>query len=122
MSEVRGITPLELIRNGSVNISRVNKTQASTPHHIVSEVAKYYDLTLDEMRSKSRVRHIKDARQVAMYLLSEELSISTNKIAVEVGVKDHSTVMHGIKRIKDNLKLDFDLREQIAKIKGNIYA
>ena len=122
MSEVRGVTPLELIKNGTVSISRNNKTKSSTPHHIVSEVAKYYDLTIEELRSKSRVRNIKNARQIAMFMLSEELSISTNKIAAEVGVKDHSTVMHGIKKVKEDIKLDFSLRDQIAEIKGNIYA
>ena len=39
------------------------------------------------MLSKSRVAHIKNARQVAMYILSKDLSIGTPKIALEVGVK-----------------------------------
>ena len=57
-----------------------------------------------------------------MYLLSEELGLSTTKIALEVGVKDHTTVMHGIKRIKNELKLDFALREQVASIRESLYA
>ncbi len=51
------------------------------------------------MCSKSRVAHIKNARQVAMYIYyQKELGMSTPKIALEVGVKDHTTVMHGIKK------------------------
>ena len=57
-----------------------------------------------------------------MYLLSKELSLSTPKIALEVGVKDHTTVMHGIKKIENDLKLDFNLRDQINSIKESIYA
>ena len=56
-----------------------------------------------------------------MFLLKSELSMSTPKIATEVGVKDHSTVMHGIKKIEQDLKLNFVLRDQIAEIKEKIY-
>ena len=56
-----------------------------------------------------------------MYLLSEELQMSTNKITFEVGVKDHTTVMHGIKKIKKDLKLNFNLRDQITEIRSSIY-
>ena len=64
-------------------------------------------LSVKEMCSKSRVSHIKTARQIAMYLLHEELSLSTTKIATEVGVKDHTTVLHGINKIKKDFKVCF---------------
>ena len=57
-----------------------------------------------------------------MFLLSDELGLSTTKIALEVGVKDHTTVMHGIKKIKEDIKLDFNLREQIMAIREGLYA
>ena len=121
MSDVRGLTPLELINNGSVNVVHQPKLKPTTPKRIVDKVAKGFNLTTAELKSKSRVAHIKNARQVAMYLLSEELHLSTPKIALEVGVKDHSTVMHGIKKIRQDLKLNFTLRDQIAEIKEKIY-
>ena len=40
---------------------------------------------------------------------------------MEVGVKDHTTVMHGIKKIKGDLKLNFGLREQLAEIRNSLY-
>ena len=121
MSDVRGLTPLELIRNGSVNVARTSKLQPTSAKRIVDKVAKYYSLTPDELKSKSRVAHIKNARQVAMFLLQKELSLSTTKIATEVGVKDHSTVMHGINKIESDLKLNFTLRDQIEEIRSKIY-
>jgi len=121
MSDVRGLTPLELINNGSINVVHEPKLRPTTPKRIVDKVAKSFNLTTSELKSKSRVAHIKNARQVAMYLLSEELHLSTPKIALEVGVKDHSTVIHGIRKIKNDLKLNFTLRDQIAEIKGKIY-
>ena len=121
MSEVRGLTPLQLIENGSVSVNRTSKLRPATPKQIVEKIAKYYNLTVKEMCGKSRVAHIKTARQVAMYILRQETPLSTNKIAAEVGVKDHSTVMHGISKIEKDLKLNFILRDQIEEIKEKIY-
>ena len=121
VSEVRGMTPLELIKNGSVSVNKTSKIRPISPKQIVEKVAKYYNLSTKEMCGKSRVTNIKTARQVAMYLLSNELNLSTNKIANEVGVQDHTTVMHGVKKITNDLKLNFTLRDQIEEIKEKIY-
>jgi chromosomal replication initiator protein len=121
MSDVRGLTPLELINNGSVNVVHQSKLKPTTSKRIVEKVAKAYNLTSSELKSKSRVANIKNARQVAMFMLSEELHLSTPKIALEVGVKDHSTVIHGIRKIRQDLKLNFTLRDQIAEIRSKIY-
>lgn len=121
MSDVRGLTPLELINRGAVNVSHTSKMRPTSSKQILDKVAKYYQLSIKEMCSKSRVANIKTARQVAMFLLSKELSMSTTKIASEVGVKDHTTVMHGIKKIEQDLKLNFTLRDQIEEIKEKIY-
>ncbi len=121
MSDVRGMTPLELIRNGAVNVNKGAKLHSVTAKQILDKVAKYYQLSVKDMCGKSRISNIKTARQVAMFLLSKELSMSTPKIASEVGVKDHTTVMHGIKKIESDLKLNFTLRDQIEEIKEKIY-
>ena len=121
MSEVRGLTPLELIQNGSVSVDTTSKMRPVSPKQVVEKVAKYYDLSVAELKSKSRVSHIMLARQVAMFLLSKELKLSTNKVASEVNVKDHTTVMHGIKKIEKSLKLNFTLRDQIEEIKERLY-
>lgn len=121
-SEMKGVSPLEVINDGYAGSNNTKKQGLISPKKVVSTVAKFYDLKVDEMCGKSRVSHIKNARQVAMYLLSEELNLSTTKIALEVGVKDHTTVMHGVKRIKGELKDDFALREQVASIRESLYA
>ena len=121
MSEVRGLSPLELIKNGSVSVNKATKPRSLTSKQVVDKVAKYFQLSVAEMCSKSRVSNIKTARQITMYLLSKGLNLSTTKIASEVGVKDHTTVMHGIKKIDQDLKLNFILRDQIAEIKEKLY-
>jgi chromosomal replication initiator protein len=121
MSDVRGLTPLELINSGSTNISKSPNPRPVSSKQIIEKVAKYYNLTSKELTSKSRVANIKTARQVAIYLLCTELSLSTTKVAKEVGLKDHTTVMHGRDKIANDIKLDFTLRDQIEQIKGQIY-
>lgn len=120
-AEIKGMTPLELINNGYISGTVVRRQRNITPKVVVEKVAKYYDLTVIEMTGKSRVANIKTARQVAMYLLSKELGMSTTKIAPEVGVKDHTTVMNGIKKIDLDQKTNLQLRDQVEQIKESIY-
>jgi chromosomal replication initiation ATPase DnaA len=53
--------------------------------------------------------------------MNEELGLSTVKIGNEFN-KDHTTIMHGIKVVRENQKKDFALREQISEIRGRLYA
>ena len=121
IADLKGVTPLEVINSGAARAPIGNSRQILSPRGVTEKVAKFYNLTVKEMCGKSRVSHIKTARQVAMYLMSKELGMSTTKIASEVGVKDHTTVMHGIKKIEGDLKLNFSLREQVATLREQIY-
>ena len=123
IAELRGKTPLEIINDGLATGSTVVKRTGGVvrPRKVVEKVAKSFGLSVEEMTGKSRVAHIKTARQVAMYLLREELGLSLNKVAAETGVKDHTTVMHGVDKIKEDMKLNFNLREQISSIRESIY-
>ena len=120
-SEIRGMSPLELINEGYISGSVVQRRRNVTARIVVEKVAKYYGLTVVEMTGKSRVSNIKTARQVAMYLLSKELGMSTTKIAPEVGVKDHTTVMNGIRKIETDQKTDLTLRDQVEQVREAIY-
>ena len=122
LSDLRGLTPLQLVESGYISTPASGSSiKSATSKQIIEKVAKFYGLSVKEMCSKSRIFNIKNARQVAMYLLSKELSMSTPKIASEIGVKDHTTVMNGIKRITTDLKTNFSLRDQIEEIKAKIY-
>lgn len=121
VADLKNMTPLEVIREGYVNTARSPQNKTISPKSVVDKVAKFYQLTPKELCSRKRVTHIKNARQIAMYMLSKELGMSTPKIALEVGVKDHTTVMHGIKRIDAELKLNFVMRDQIVAIREKIY-
>ena len=120
LSEVRGVDPKELISDGYMDEAVHSRRHNLSAKQLIDKVAKYYDLNSKDLLGSSRIKNIKSARQVAMFLMSEELDYSTVKIGTEFN-KDHTTVMHGIKKIKQDLKVDFSLREQIADLRGRIY-
>ena len=120
-ADVRGIRPIEVIHGGFINTSSQMKKNNITSQTIISKTAEAYGITAEQLCSRSRVSNIKTARQVAMYLLQEELSMSTTKAAIEVGLKDHTTAMHGVKKIKADMVTSFDLREKIDGIRRKIY-
>lgn len=121
VADLRNMTPLAVINEGYMNTGQAAGARTVSPRQVVEKVAKYYGLTSKELMSRSRVANIKNARQVAMYVLSKDLTLSTTKITGEVGVSDHSTVIHGIRRIEKDLKLNFALRDQIAAIREQLY-
>ena len=121
IADLRNMTPLAIINEGYMNTGQTAGARTVSPRQVVEKVARYYGLTSKELMSRSRVANIKNARQVAMYVLSKDLALSTTKITGEVGVSDHSTVMHGIRKIEKDLKLNFALRDQIAAIREQLY-
>lgn len=71
-----------------------------TPAVIMEETASYFGLTQDDLISKSRSRPLTTARHVAMYLLRELTGLSLIKIG-EHFRRDHTTALHGIKKIEE---------------------
>lgn len=82
---------------------------------IQKEVAKHYALTISDLSSKSRKQHTVLARQMAMFICYELSSLSLTKIGKHFGNRDHSTVLHAIKKIKEKhienieIKNDYEL-------------
>jgi chromosomal replication initiator protein len=121
LSELRNMSPQEVIDEGYLTDSQMMNVKAISPKQIIDKTAKFFQLTPKEISSESRSRHVVVPRQIAMFLLSEELGMSTPKICVELGRKDHTTAMHSIKKVKEDMKLNFGLREQIAAIRERLY-
>ncbi len=83
-------------------------------------VADYYKISVDDMKSKKKSAVIVGARQIAMYLSREILSESFERIGLEFGGRDHSTVMYAYDKIKDELNIKYELKSALEKIKENI--
>ncbi len=85
-------------------------------------VADYYNVTLDDMKGKRRDKHIVFPRQVAMFLVREETPSSLPAIGKAFGGRDHTTALHSIEKIANELKEDERLRYEVQAIKERLYA
>ena len=70
---------------------------------MLAAVARHFAVTVDDLRGKSRNHQIAWARQVAMYLLREETDASLFAIGRQLGGRDHTTIMHGIRMHEERL-------------------
>ena len=87
---------------------------------IQTEVGKFYNVIVNEMKGSRRVQNIVLARQVAMYLAREMTDNSLPRIGREFGGKDHTTVMHAYEKIKGMIEIDDNLRLEIQTIKKKL--
>jgi chromosomal replication initiator protein len=84
---------------------------------IVRVIAGQYGISEDVIYEKTRRKEIVRARQVAMYILREDFNISYPLIGQKLGGRDHTTVIHSHLKIKDDLKTDPSLLQEIEKIR-----
>ena len=89
-------------------------------HRIQKIVSEYFQISVEDIRSKKRSSNISFPRQIAMYLCREMTSESFPKIGTEFGGKDHSTVMHSVEKIENEIKVNKDLANIIEKLKKDI--
>jgi len=103
------------------------EAQASRPKHIsprqiIERTAKYFHVSMEEILGPKRDKDIVVPRQIAMYMLRNELHLSFPKIAHELGRKDHTTAIHSIEKIQKESTYDSPIREQINDLREKIYA
>lgn len=84
---------------------------------VVKIIATYYGIEEEVIYEKTRRREIVQARQVAMYLLREDFNISYPLIGNKMGGRDHTTVIHSHLKIKEDLKTNPSLLQEIEKIR-----
>ena len=83
-------------------------------------VAEYFQISVEDIKSKKRAANITFPRQIAMYLCRNVTDESFPKIGMEFGGKDHSTVMHSVEKIEKEIKNNEELKKIIDKLKGDI--
>ena len=87
---------------------------------IKNTVCAKYNINVQDMDSSKRKKDIAHARQIAMYLCRELTGISLPKIGEEFGNRDHTTVMHGINKITEEIQKDPEFKEEIEELKRSI--
>jgi chromosomal replication initiator protein len=92
----------------------------ATVEHIQDLVAEAFGLTREELLSRSRAARVAWPRQVAMYLAREHTHATLPAIGRSFGGRDHSTVLHAIRRATDRMSTDPDAYDKVTKITARL--
>lgn len=103
------------------SLSQGAKRGGLTPKQLVAGVALFFDISVDDLLGASRKKELVEPRQMAMYLMREELHSSFPAIGQELGGRDHTTAMHACTKISTQLELDDKLKQDLVLIKQRLF-
>lgn len=118
--EMRNLEANLAIVTGILGAGR-NRPKHLSAKQIIEKCAKYYQVSLEDLLSPKRDKEIVVPRQVAMYMLRNELHLSFPKIANELGRKDHTTAIHSVEKIQREQLIDQNIRMAVTNIKEQLY-
>lgn len=102
------------------NMINPDKPQEITLQLIVEIVCDHFQISMDQILSKSRTNEVARTRMIAMYLAKQMTGASQDAIGSFLGGRDHSTVIHAIKKIEAEIQENETMRNQIEVIKKKI--
>ena len=86
---------------------------------IITKVCEHYKLDESVLHSKGRKREVVQIRQMAMFLAKKHTDISASKIGHLIGNRDHATVLHACKIMKDLVEVNKEVKEEVEKIEAS---
>ncbi|XOU94242.1 MAG: chromosomal replication initiator protein DnaA [Candidatus Kerfeldbacteria bacterium] len=113
---------VESVKNILSSVSSYkHRDSAITTKQIINMVASFFDKPKDDLLGSSRKKELVIPRQIAMFLLREEIKCSYPTIGQELGGRDHTTAMHAYEKIKKCLDKDEKIRQDINLIRQRLY-
>ena len=91
-----------------------------TIESIISKVCEHYNIDESAIHTKTRKREIVQVRQIAMFLAKKHTDNSASKIGQLIGKRDHATVLHACKTVKDLIEVDKNFKAEIEEIEVSI--
>ena len=102
-----------LTKEALENIISPEERRPVTCELIINTVAEHFSISPDDIKSTKRNKEISYPRQICMYLCRKMTTDSLQAVGNSLGKKDHTTIIHGEKKISDDLKNDDDLKNTI---------
>lgn len=84
---------------------------------ILETVAKNYDLRVSDLRSRSRMKTISDARQIACFIMRQMTGMSLVHIGLQFQRRDHSTILYGIEKVERDPELKIRANQMMVQVK-----
>jgi len=88
---------------------------------IIKAVSEFYDMSEAELLHRSRKQEVVKPRQIAMYLMREEMKSSFPSIGEKFGGRDHTTAIHSCEKVGKELLINSELHEEIRRIREKIF-
>jgi len=110
---------LQETKNLLKNSARPSKRTLSTKE-VIKIVADFYNIDESSIYEKTRKKEVIRPRQITMYILREDFKISYPSIGERLGGRDHTTVIHSCEKIKDDLKVDPTIMQDLNQIRALI--
>ncbi len=110
---------VDLAREALGGLAATGSTELSA-EMVRALVATRFGQTVDALVSKKRTKELTVPRQVAMYLIREELDLPLVEIGKLFGGRDHSTVIHSIQKVEEDLQADEAFRERVEAIRRSL--
>lgn len=107
-------------QNSIRDIMSSDQPVSVTVEKIISEVAKTFNVSAEDIRGKKRTTEIAEARQIAMYVLKETTQLTQKAIGNEFGGKDHTTVIYSVSQVNKMMSDDPHKRRLISDLIKNI--
>lgn len=118
--EMRGTEPsIDIVK--TMFEAEMNRPKHVNARQIIEKTAKYFHISMEDILGPKRDKDIVVPRQIAMYMLRNELHLSFPKIAHELGRKDHTTAIHSIDKIQKETSFDGLIRQQVSELKEKLY-
>ena len=111
---------LDNVKEALNDIISPNVSRQITPNLIISIVAEHFGITAEDITSKRRNSEFVLPRQICMYLCRKLTDESLQNIGKALGKKDHTTVIHGIDKINEDMQVNEDLKNKIDIITKKI--
>ncbi|MFA5776474.1 MAG: chromosomal replication initiator protein DnaA [Patescibacteria group bacterium] len=89
---------------------------------ILRAVCSYYSVKIDDIKGHKRTRELVIPRHIAMYLIYDLTKTPYMSIGDFLGGRDHTTILHGVKKVEDELKEIAKTKQDLANIIQNVYA
>lgn len=109
--------PLSLLDIKNILKNNIKPKKTISVKDVVKIVSEHYNLEEESIYEKTRRKEIVKARQVVMYILREDFNVSYPLIGQKLGGRDHTTVIHSHLKIKNDLKEDPQLLQEIEDIR-----
>ena len=115
-SQLKGRFPT-LLETKNLLKNNVKQKKTASIKEVVKAIADFYNIEEEAVYEKTRRKEIVKVRQVVMYILREDFNVSYPLIGQKLGGKDHTTVIHSCLKVKDEVKNDMLLAQEIDQIR-----